>query len=287
MNSKKLLHWMIILIVTTILLAGCGGQSPFQPAATATPKFALKCNITTQEFGFDITGETGKVTQTSNNEATHYEYDSSGQTSGITVNVNRDLAFEETQHKYHIEGIIKLNPTTNELTYDITATGDAFGNSPQICKNGVVQQSQSSAATPIPAFISTETAEIKVQNPLLGVWKTDDMRAPDNSLYFSYSVYIQFTDTNQYVYHGVDTFNSNQPTDASTIVFFNLNDSTLIKEFINIPEHPEYLGKFQKWTWRFDNGNVLFTVYGIMDSQDLALNDSTITTLATGVKVQP
>lgn len=125
MNSKKLSHWMTILIVIMLLLAGCGGQ-----------KYALKCNITTEDFGFEITGEdeTGTITQTSNNEATNYEYDSSGQTSGITVNVNRDLVFENNQHKYHIEGTIKLNPITNELTYDITATGDTFGNSPQTCK---------------------------------------------------------------------------------------------------------------------------------------------------------
>jgi hypothetical protein len=135
-----------------------------------------------------------------------------------------------------------------------------------------------SVATPI------ETTETLVPNSLLGIWKADDMRAPDNSWNISYSVYIQFTNTKQYVYHGVDTFNSNQPTDVSDIVYSN--DSTFIKKFINIPDHPEYLGKFQKWTWRFDNGNVLFTVYGIMDSQDLALNDGTITVLATGVKVQ-
>jgi hypothetical protein len=143
MNSKKQSQWMIFLIVITLILAGCGGQSLFQPAATATPapptatptpKYVMKCNITTQKYGFEITGETGTVTQTSNNEATNYEYDSSGQTSGITVNVNRDLAFDDTQHKYHIEGTIKLNPITNDLTYDITATSDVFGDSPQTCK---------------------------------------------------------------------------------------------------------------------------------------------------------
>jgi hypothetical protein len=159
MNSKKLLQWIIILIVIILLLAGCGGKSPFQPAetatpipptATATPKYALKCNITTQEFGFDITGETGTVTQTSNNEATNYEYDASGQTSGITVGVNRDLLFESSQHKYHIEGTIKLNPITNDLTYDITATGDAFGNSPQNCKSGTAEQSQPLENLPTP-----------------------------------------------------------------------------------------------------------------------------------------
>jgi hypothetical protein len=159
MNSKKLSQWTIILIVIMSLLVGCSGQSPFQPAetvtplpptATDTPKYVLKCNINTQEFGFDITGETGTVTTTANNEATNYEYDTSGQTSGITVGVNRDLLFENNQHKYHIEGTIKLNPITNELTYDITATGDTFGNSPQTCKSGAAEQSQPLENLPTP-----------------------------------------------------------------------------------------------------------------------------------------
>ena len=111
-------------------------------------------------------------------------------------------------------------------------------------------------------------------------------RDPDNSWNISYSMYFQFANTKQYVYHGVDAFNSNQPTDISDIVYLNINDSTLIKKIIDIPDNPESLNKFQKWTWRFDNGNVLFTIYGTMESQDLALNDGTITALATGVKVQ-
>jgi hypothetical protein len=143
MNSRKLLQWMFVFILIVLLLSSCGPgqmfgptQTPIPPTATNTPvpSYKLKCDINTETFGFDITGETGTVTQTSNNEATNYEYDSSGQTSGITVNVNRDLVFESTQHKYHIEGTIKLNPITNDLTYDISATSDVFGNSPQTCK---------------------------------------------------------------------------------------------------------------------------------------------------------
>jgi hypothetical protein len=132
----------------------------------------------------------------------------------------------------------------------------------------------------------TNTPEGEKPFELSGIWKSDDLHAPDNSWNISYSVYFQFANTKQYVYHGVDTFNSNQPTDISDIVYLNISDSTFIKKLVNIPDHPEALGKFQKWTWRFENGNVLFTVYGMMDSQDQALNDGTITALATGVKVQ-
>lgn len=145
MNGKKLLRWEFVLILITLLLSSCGPgqmfgptQTPIPPTATNTPipSYKLKCDINTESFGFGITGEdeTGTVTESRNNEATNFEYDTSGQKSGITVNVNRDLVFESNQHKYHIEGTIKLNPITNELTYDITATSDVFGDSPQTCK---------------------------------------------------------------------------------------------------------------------------------------------------------
>jgi hypothetical protein len=123
MNTKKLSQITFIFIVIMLLMVGCGGQ-----------KHALKCNITTEEFGFEITGEDETVTQTSNNESKETLYDPSGQMTSITVKVNRDLVFEKSKHTYHIEGIIKLDPLTDELTYDITATGDTFGKSPQTCK---------------------------------------------------------------------------------------------------------------------------------------------------------
>jgi hypothetical protein len=106
----------------------------FGPAFTQTLTYTLKCNINTENFGFEITGETGTVVTTYNNETKHYDYDSSGQMSEITVAVNRDLLFENNQHRYHIEGTITVKQTTNEVTYDITATGDTFGNSLQTCK---------------------------------------------------------------------------------------------------------------------------------------------------------
>jgi hypothetical protein len=119
---------------------------------------------------------------------------------------------------------------------------------------------------------------------LIGIWKCDDMRAPDNSWNISYSIYLKFTNTRQYVYHGIETFNNDRSTDESDIVY--LNESTLIKKMVYIPDHQEYLGKYQKWTWRLSNGNVLFTIYEIVDSQDLSLSDKSITALATGVKVK-
>jgi hypothetical protein len=125
MNIKKPSLWMIVLIVPALLLAGCGGTS----------KYALKCDINTENFSFEITGEKGTVATTSNGETSNYDYDDSGVLSGVTVAVNRDMVFEDTKHSYHIEGTITLKQATNEVTYNITATGDSFGKSVQTCKN--------------------------------------------------------------------------------------------------------------------------------------------------------
>ncbi len=110
------------------LLLSSGGNAP------STAQYALKCNIDTQGFGFAVTGETGAVTTTLNSEKTSYDYDDSGQMSGVTVNVNRDLLYEESQHSYHITGTVSVKQATNEVAYDITATGPAFGDTPQTCK---------------------------------------------------------------------------------------------------------------------------------------------------------
>jgi len=103
-------------------MSGCGAKQ----------SYTLKCDISTENLGFEITGESGSVQTTYNNESQGYEYDASGQISAITVTVNRDLVYENSKHAYHIEGTITIKQTVL-LTYDITATGDAFGNSPQTC----------------------------------------------------------------------------------------------------------------------------------------------------------
>lgn len=125
MNSKT----FVVLIIVSLLLAGCGGK-----ASPPSPEHELKCNINTQEFAFGFTGETGEVEITFNNETDTYYTDSSGVITEVTTNVNRDLLFTSSQHKYHIEGTITVNEKTNEVTYDITATGDTFGDTPQTCK---------------------------------------------------------------------------------------------------------------------------------------------------------
>jgi hypothetical protein len=123
MNPKQR-TLVILILVASLLLSGCA----------AKPSYTLKCDINTESFGFEITGETGPLQSTFNSESQNYEYDTSGQISAITVNVNRDLLYETSKNTYHIEGIITVKKATNEVTYAVTATGDALGNSPQTCK---------------------------------------------------------------------------------------------------------------------------------------------------------
>lgn len=122
-NKKRFFFGLILLVIFTFALAGCGGAT-----------YSLKCNIDTESFDFSIEGEKGASETSFNNESQSYTYDPTGQMSAITVTVNRDVTFEESKHKYHIEGTITLDIKTDGLTYDITGTGDAFGNTPQTCK---------------------------------------------------------------------------------------------------------------------------------------------------------
>jgi hypothetical protein len=143
--------------------------------------------------------------------------------------------------------------------------------------------------TSTPTKTSTQMPALKTETSnkpfdLVGVWKSDDLRASDNSWKISNSIYLKFTNTKLYFYDDSDTFNSDRPAEESDIVY--INESTFIKKFVYIPDRPEFIGKFQKWTWGFSDGKVLFTIYTIVDSQELALSDNSITAFATGVKVE-
>jgi|WetSurMetagenome_2_1015567.scaffolds.fasta_scaffold287945_2 hypothetical protein len=119
---------------------------------------------------------------------------------------------------------------------------------------------------------------------LIGIWKSDDMRAADNSWKIQYSIYIKFTKAKQYVFHGQDAFTSNQVKDEAELVY--IDESTFIKKFIYIPDNPEYLGKYQKWTWQIVNGEVEFKIYNAEVSQEQAMKDNVINTIATAKRIE-
>jgi hypothetical protein len=135
-----------------------------------------------------------------------------------------------------------------------------------------------------PTATSSPTSEVntpQVPSDLVGDWKSDDLHAPDNSWVIPYSIYFRFIDAQQIVFHGDGEYINNQPFDVSDIVYVNISDSTFIKKMVENPGHPEMVGTFQKWTWRFDIETVLFTMYGHMDTFDEAMSDSVVTALAT------
>jgi len=134
--------------------------------------------------------------------------------------------------------------------------------------------------TPVEDLETTEDGGFE----LAGVWKTEDIHAPDNSWNIPYPVYFRFTETKQYVYHGTDTFNNNKTTDEADIVY--IDESTFVKQITYIPEQPELEGKFQKWSWYIDDGTVFFTIYPVMESKEEALRDNTVYALATGTRVE-
>jgi hypothetical protein len=104
------------------------------PTVTPTPVFALECNITTEDFEFNILGESGPVEITSNGETTSYHFSNSNVDS-ITVEINRDMVYNDSNNSYHLEGTIDVDLTTNDLSYSITATGATFGSLPQTCQS--------------------------------------------------------------------------------------------------------------------------------------------------------
>jgi hypothetical protein len=166
MNSTMLFPKVFALILVAMLLAGCGGApagptpaptpvpttptpTPVPPTATPTPipptptptpipptptpSCALECTISTERYGFDISCETGQVSK-SMNDSTSLEYDAAGNVKTITVKVNETLTYSDTNHTYKIVGKIVVNKAANTVNYDITATGGAFGQTPQTCK---------------------------------------------------------------------------------------------------------------------------------------------------------
>jgi hypothetical protein len=157
-----------------------------------------------------------------------------------------------------------LNTTTSTATIKATSTKEL---------------TSTKTATQIPAFTATSKPF-----DLIGIWKTDDMRAPDSSWKITYPIYLKFTNNKQSVYHGMDAFNTNKPTDEGDLVY--INESTFIKKIVYIPSNQELIGKYQKWTWSIVNGKALFVIYSTLNSQELALSDTIITGLSTGIKVE-
>jgi len=119
MNTKQRFLTILVLVMS-IISSGC------------TSRHQFVCNITTENYAFNIVGESGEMTDSLNNQ-TNIQYSTSGE-KVITVDVNEELKYGSSNNTYKIVGKITVDQTSNTVSYNLTATGGAFGNSPQICK---------------------------------------------------------------------------------------------------------------------------------------------------------
>ncbi len=87
----------------------------------------LKCNITVEKYGFEIVGESGQVTKEVHDTMT-------GLGTGFKLDINEKWTYTNSKNTYNIVGTITVDQTANAVSYDVSATGGAFGETAQTCK---------------------------------------------------------------------------------------------------------------------------------------------------------
>jgi hypothetical protein len=112
---------------------------------TPTPfVYTLQCNIDGNLDNGNFSGVEGytilgEVWDPTNNKVTNRgsrvdETTASGKITKVTITVDRTVFYAISGHTYHITGTIIVSTNDPKLTYDITATGNAFTVNPQTCK---------------------------------------------------------------------------------------------------------------------------------------------------------
>jgi hypothetical protein len=145
-KMKTRIDLTILLVVLSFCMSACGSGMLFGPTPTPTPipptptptppPCALKCNIDTQGYGFEISCESGKYTEQLNNK-TRYEYalpPNDNIKSHLILELNQERTYESTKNKYSISGTIVIGLLDNTAGYSIKVTGGVFGDTPQICE---------------------------------------------------------------------------------------------------------------------------------------------------------
>lgn len=122
MKSAK--KFIFVLIVSLLMLTACGG------GGDSAGEFI--CNIDTESYGFEFAGEEGPASIQNHGETTTSNYDPNGKQTGVTVEVNRTVTFENSGNSYTIVGKIEVDFVNEEVSYDVTATSDVY-DVPQTC----------------------------------------------------------------------------------------------------------------------------------------------------------
>ena len=110
-------------------------DTPAPPAATPTPACALECDVGMENYSIVITCESGAMaTKMLEDQTTSTEYDASGNMKSISLVLNQQRTYENTQNAYTIEGYIQVDFVKKKADYRITVTGGEFGDTPQTCR---------------------------------------------------------------------------------------------------------------------------------------------------------
>ena len=171
MKAKIAISLFIIIVLIGLLACNLASLVPTQtPKATPTPTlppYTLNCSIGAEEYSISIGGESGDLVTSFNNETQHYGYASNGQRETITLDLDRTLTYKTSNHTYTIKGQIIINTIQQVVVnYNITASGGAFGDTPQTCKTGDVGQANPvNTLPPQPTPTAAPTQAISVSIP--------------------------------------------------------------------------------------------------------------------------
>ncbi|HUF52144.1 MAG TPA: hypothetical protein VMR52_00015 [Dehalococcoidia bacterium] len=111
----------------------------------------LRCDIDSEGYEFDVTCEKGASSEKLMNESTKFEYSPSGALAGLVVAVNRERTYSASNRTYHITGTIGVDKANNRVTYDVQASGGAFGATPGVCKGSTAGERAKADPPPAPS----------------------------------------------------------------------------------------------------------------------------------------
>jgi len=111
-----------------------------QPACSSPPfgilgSCDLKCEVGSERYGVAITCETGESREAVSDES-RFEYGPAGEVSAVAVTLNRERTYAGSNRTYRIWGTIRNDKAAGTVSYDIRATGGAFGTGERTCKAG-------------------------------------------------------------------------------------------------------------------------------------------------------
>ncbi len=130
---------LTLLAIVILLTAACGqaATSPTLADSSPTPDCQFICNIDNQKASFSISCESDQpVIDTSKDSATE-DYEQ-GKMVLVTYRLDRKMSYASSQHTYTLTGQVVFDQVANTVAYNVQATGGVFGDTPQLCKAGVL-----------------------------------------------------------------------------------------------------------------------------------------------------